>query len=82
MALYSRLALLGTKQLLRAARRFYLAIPPSVFAPAARSIKSSGMATTGWTRVIVEKPFGHDLVRAPSRFPAACRPLVARRQQP
>ena len=49
-----------------------------MFAPAARSIKSSGMATVGWTRVIVEKPFGHDLVRAPSRSP----PPAARRQQP
>jgi glucose-6-phosphate 1-dehydrogenase len=37
---------------------FYLAIPPSVFGPSCTSIKASAMAPTGWTRVIVEKPFG------------------------
>lgn len=43
-------------------RMFYLAIPPSVFGPAAQSIKASAMAPDlSWTRVIVEKPFGHDL---------------------
>jgi glucose-6-phosphate 1-dehydrogenase len=39
-------------------RVFYLAIPPSVFGPSCTSIKASAMAPTGWTRVIVEKPFG------------------------
>lgn len=39
-------------------RIFYLAIPPSVFGPSCASIKASAMAPTGWTRVIVEKPFG------------------------
>ena len=39
-------------------RMFYLAIPPSVFGPSCTSIKASAMAPTGWTRVIVEKPFG------------------------
>ena len=50
-------------------RMFYLALPPSVFAFAAASIKAQcmGEAPTEWegakpwTRVIVEKPFGHDL---------------------
>lgn len=43
-------------------RLFYLAIPPSVFGPTAKSIKLSAMAVDpAWTRVIVEKPFGHDL---------------------
>ena len=41
-------------------RVFYLAIPPSVFGPSCTSIKASAMAPTGWTRVIVEKPFGCD----------------------
>eukprot|EP00753_Platysulcus_tardus_P012100 PLAT3339.2.p1 GENE.PLAT3339.2~~PLAT3339.2.p1 ORF type:complete len:528 (+),score=280.84 PLAT3339.2:25-1584(+) len=42
-------------------RIFYLAVPPSVFAGAAAAIKASGMSESGWTRVVVEKPFGHDL---------------------
>eukprot|EP01052_Picozoa_sp_SAG31_P005859 SAG31_NODE_264_length_18835_cov_7.543553_10_plen_267_part_00 len=42
-------------------RIYYLAVPPSVFAAAAGSIKSSAMAVDGWTRVVIEKPFGHDL---------------------
>jgi glucose-6-phosphate 1-dehydrogenase len=46
-------------------RIFYLAIPPSVFAASCTAIKAGGGATTsvsptGWTRIVVEKPFGHD----------------------
>lgn len=39
-------------------RVFYFAIPPSVFADTARSIKHAALSTTGWNRMIVEKPFG------------------------
>jgi len=42
-------------------RIFYLAIPPSVFAEVAKAVSESCMAKTGWTRVVVEKPFGKDL---------------------
>ena len=42
-------------------RLFYLAIPPNCFAETGVAIKSTGMSTTGWTRVIIEKPFGRDL---------------------
>lgn len=42
-------------------RIFYFAIPPSVFVPSAKAIKQSGLSTTGWNRLIVEKPFGRDL---------------------
>lgn len=42
-------------------RLFYFAIPPSVFVSSGRSIKDSALTTRGWNRVIVEKPFGHDL---------------------
>jgi glucose-6-phosphate 1-dehydrogenase len=41
---------------------FYLAVPPNLFAPVVRAI-----AEAGWqdgARVIVEKPFGHDLASA------------------
>lgn len=41
-------------------RLFYLAVPPSVFAPSCRGIDSVARAPHGWTRVVVEKPFGHD----------------------
>eukprot|EP00002_Diphylleia_rotans_P015687 TRINITY_DN303_c0_g1_i1.p1 TRINITY_DN303_c0_g1~~TRINITY_DN303_c0_g1_i1.p1 ORF type:complete len:486 (-),score=126.24 TRINITY_DN303_c0_g1_i1:541-1998(-) len=42
-------------------RIFYLAIPPNIFVDASRSVHSSAIAKKGWTRVIVEKPFGRDL---------------------
>jgi len=42
-------------------RLFYFAIPPNVFAATGVSIKQTAMATRGWTRIIVEKPFGRDL---------------------
>jgi len=41
-------------------RLYYLALPPSVFKPVTSMLKAACMATTGWTRVIVEKPFGKD----------------------
>jgi 6-phosphogluconate dehydrogenase (decarboxylating)/glucose-6-phosphate 1-dehydrogenase len=42
-------------------RLFYFAIPPNVFAETGFAIKQSCVAKTGWTRLIVEKPFGRDL---------------------
>lgn len=42
-------------------RLFYFAIPPSVFVPIGTSIKQAALSTSGWNRLIVEKPFGHDL---------------------
>ncbi len=41
-------------------RIFYMSIPPSVFLPAAECTSKKASATNGWTRVIVEKPFGRD----------------------
>lgn len=41
-------------------RLFYLALPPSVFQTVTNHIRDSCMASKGWTRIIVEKPFGHD----------------------
>mmetsp|Transcript_33328 Transcript_33328/g.40320 ORF Transcript_33328/g.40320 Transcript_33328/m.40320 type:complete len:752 (+) Transcript_33328:104-2359(+) len=46
---------------LRANRMYYFAIPPNVFAEAGIAIKQVGMAENGWTRIVVEKPFGRDL---------------------
>jgi len=45
-------------------RCFYLALPPSVFAEVARHVRHSCLSASGWNRVIVEKPFGHDLASA------------------
>ena len=46
-------------------RGFYLALPPSVFPGAVKSLGDVGLNTsTGWTKVVVEKPFGRDLASA------------------
>ncbi len=44
-------------------RIFYLAVPPSVYAPAIRHLSGAGLAAEGkhYTRIVIEKPFGHDL---------------------
>ncbi len=41
-------------------RLFYLAVPPSVFNASCSNINSVARAQKGWTRVVVEKPFGRD----------------------
>jgi glucose-6-phosphate 1-dehydrogenase len=45
-------------------RMFYLAVPPSVFLDAARSIGAAQMVQSKddapWSRVVIEKPFGED----------------------
>jgi len=44
-------------------RLFYLATAPEFFGPIVKQLGAAGMAQPdqGWSRVIVEKPFGHDL---------------------
>jgi len=42
-------------------RLFYFAIPPNVFNEAGVAIKQACMSEKGWTRIIIEKPFGRDL---------------------
>jgi glucose-6-phosphate 1-dehydrogenase len=58
-ATYERLA-----QAIGAARRpvFYLEIPPSLFGMVIKGLSEAGL--TGSARVVVEKPFGHDLASA------------------
>jgi glucose-6-phosphate 1-dehydrogenase len=45
-------------------RMYYLAVPPSVFLGVARALGDAGLVqcgeTTPWSRVVIEKPFGHD----------------------
>lgn len=46
-------------------RVFYLAIPPASLPHTIESLGQAGLnRSTGWTRLIVEKPFGHDLESA------------------
>lgn len=50
-------------------RIFYLAVPPTLYEAIARQIGRSGLADEdsegkGWARLVVEKPFGHDLQTA------------------
>jgi glucose-6-phosphate 1-dehydrogenase len=51
-------------------RIFYLSTAPDFFGPIAEQLSKAGLAQPedgkGWTRVIVEKPFGHDLESARS----------------
>jgi glucose-6-phosphate 1-dehydrogenase len=44
-------------------RVYYLAVPPSAIEPIVMQL-GRRRATGGWTRLIVEKPFGHDLESA------------------
>ncbi|MBN2645617.1 MAG: glucose-6-phosphate dehydrogenase [Desulfuromonadaceae bacterium] len=47
---------------------FYLALPPSQHAEVSRQLKEVGLSSEQpgrfWTRLVVEKPFGHDLASA------------------
>ncbi|HEY3734954.1 MAG TPA: glucose-6-phosphate dehydrogenase [Streptosporangiaceae bacterium] len=50
---------------------FYLSIPPKSFPDVVRQLKRSGLSDPGepgprqpWRRVVIEKPFGHDLASA------------------
>ena len=45
---------------------FYFAIPPGFFGVVAQQLKEHGLAESAdaWRRVVVEKPFGHDLASA------------------
>ena len=46
---------------------FYLAIPPAAFPTVCEQLSRSGLAEPGeeqWRRVVIEKPFGHDLESA------------------
>jgi glucose-6-phosphate 1-dehydrogenase len=49
-------------------RLFYLATPPAIYMDVVRNLGSSGLNRSpdphGWVKVIVEKPFGHDLSTA------------------
>ncbi|MCY0876556.1 MAG: glucose-6-phosphate dehydrogenase [Firmicutes bacterium] len=46
-------------------RIFYLSMAPDLFDEVALNLKAGGLTdTSGWRRLIIEKPFGHDLASA------------------
>jgi len=46
-------------------RLFYLSVGPEFFEPIAANIQESGLGSAkGWKRLVIEKPFGHDLQSA------------------
>lgn len=45
-------------------RLFYLALPPSVYPSVCKELRQYCMNSRGWTRVVVEKPFGKDSASA------------------
>ncbi|HEV2376719.1 MAG TPA: glucose-6-phosphate dehydrogenase [Streptosporangiaceae bacterium] len=65
-------ALLDTERGTGGNYAFYLSVPPKLFPAAVEQLKRSGLATPPqrhnghqpWRRVVVEKPFGHDLASA------------------
>jgi glucose-6-phosphate 1-dehydrogenase len=63
-----RLEELDTEGDLGGNRLFYLATPPEVYPKIIRRLGEAGLAKPrngkSWTRVIIEKPFGHDLASA------------------
>src|SRR4029079_15253923 len=66
-AMKQRLETLETSRSTGCHRLFYLATPPSAFAPITRELGRTGLlkeANGAWRRLVVEKPFGTDLVSA------------------
>jgi glucose-6-phosphate 1-dehydrogenase len=65
-ALAERLVRLDAERGTRGNYLFYLATPPSVFPVAVTQLGAAGLARsgTGWRRVVIEKPIGHDLASA------------------
>ncbi|HEX6644080.1 MAG TPA: glucose-6-phosphate dehydrogenase [Gemmatimonadales bacterium] len=61
-ALARRIEEIEGRHVLTGNRAFYLALPPAGFADTARGLARAGLAEgPGWTRLVVEKPFGRDL---------------------
>ncbi len=64
-ALADRLAALGREHDIPPNHSFYMALPPRAFQPTVRGLGAAGLhRSDGWTRLVVEKPFGRDLESA------------------
>ena len=65
LALASRLDAIEGEHNLPGNRVFYLALPPGAFPGTITGLGEAGLnSSPGWTRVVIEKPFGHDLASA------------------
>ncbi|MGH2571140.1 MAG: glucose-6-phosphate dehydrogenase, partial [bacterium] len=63
--LAARLSGLEAEHGLPGNRVFYLSLPPSRFIPTIEALGNAGLSEgPGWARLVVEKPFGHDLASA------------------
>ncbi|MGH2407294.1 MAG: glucose-6-phosphate dehydrogenase [Candidatus Limnocylindrales bacterium] len=69
-ALRQRLDEIDAQRGTRGNRLFYLATPPSAYVPIVQNLGRAGLdhesRETGWARIVIEKPFGHDLASASS----------------
>ncbi len=64
-ALAARIQALEQEHRLPGHRVFYLALPPGALGPAVTGLGQAGLHQgPGWTRMVVEKPFGQDLASA------------------
>ncbi|WP_447983954.1 glucose-6-phosphate dehydrogenase [Nitrospira sp. Nam74] len=63
--LSQRMTMLEKQHTLPGNRIFYLALPPTIFSSTIERLSEAGLNHgPGWTRVVVEKPFGRDLATA------------------
>ncbi|MEM6647337.1 MAG: glucose-6-phosphate dehydrogenase [Bacteroidota bacterium] len=64
-ALAERLDALEAEHELPGNRVIYLSLPPSAFRDSIEHLADAGLnSSAGWTRLVIEKPFGHDLESA------------------
>ncbi len=64
-ALARRIAALEDEHELPGNRAFYIALPPEAFPDTIAGLGGAGLDTSaGWTRLVIEKPFGRDLESA------------------
>jgi len=63
--LAGRIAAIERERSLPGHRVFYLALPPGAFPPTIEGLGEAGLVSgPGWTRLVIEKPFGRDLSSA------------------
>jgi glucose-6-phosphate 1-dehydrogenase len=64
--LAERLAIIGAEHQAKCPHLFYLAIPPALYPAVITELRRAGLNHNepAWTRIVVEKPFGHDLESA------------------
>ena len=66
IALSEKLKNIEKENRINANRLYYLATPPSAYNTIVENLGAAGLSAndSGWTRIIIEKPFGHDLSSA------------------